>query len=353
MKENAKQDAGVVSAYQAIAMLYHALLTGIILSVTMRKGSAKAGDLIFNVYRQHHLNKFLDGLKKLGLSSEPDAVAAAKYHYLSNTIGGVSVEYMPESNTKAWVRFVHPRWIYEGAAICGIPLDVSRAMLKAWYAYNGVSLNNPRLGFVCTSEDMDGGYGLAGYFYEYDHDLADTERLKFVSGEEPPMFDPALAPQLTIDTWPAGRLEKARRNYAMDLISLTLPALTELLGTDDGAFLGRISAKLIGLQYYQQTASLLNTRDQSIEEFARYYCRLAEAQGDRVEWTPGQGEVIIRQYSWRLMDHMKELPRGVFDAWMGLWEGALISHNRFLVMEVTARMDFGDDYFAWRIRPRN
>ena len=35
----------------------------------------------------------------------PQAVAAAQYHYLSNLIGGVRVEYMPECDRKAWVRY--------------------------------------------------------------------------------------------------------------------------------------------------------------------------------------------------------------------------------------------------------
>ena len=117
--------------------------------------------------------------EKLGVKGLPDAVASAQYHYLSNSIGGVRVEFMPESDTKAWVRFVHPRWIYEGAAICGMPIDVSRGMLRGWYAQNGVSLKNPRLGYVCVSEDLTGQFGLCGYFQEYDRDLVPEERLRF------------------------------------------------------------------------------------------------------------------------------------------------------------------------------
>ncbi len=67
----------------------------------------------------------------------PHAVACAAYHYLSNAVGGVAVEFMPESDTKAWVRLVPPRWIDPGAAICGVPSEVSRAVLRGWYAQNG------------------------------------------------------------------------------------------------------------------------------------------------------------------------------------------------------------------------
>ncbi len=111
-------------------------------------------------------------MKKLGLESLPPAVACAQYHYLSNAIGGVPVEYMYESDRKAWVRYPAPRWIWYGAAICGIPSEVSRGMLRGWHAHNGVTLGNPRLGFVCTKQTVDLQDSLEGYFYEYDRDLA-------------------------------------------------------------------------------------------------------------------------------------------------------------------------------------
>ena len=125
----------------------------------------------------------------------PDAVACAAYHYLSNSVGGVAVEFMRESDRKAWVNFVPPRWIYPGASICGVPSEVSRAFLRGWYAQNGVSLGNPRLGFVCTAQTTDGQHGLSGYFLEHDRDLAPEERLQFRPGELAPPFDPPAAPR--------------------------------------------------------------------------------------------------------------------------------------------------------------
>src|SRR5687767_5547505 len=50
------------------------------------------------------------------LEEAPPAVAAAQYHYLSNWIGGVHVEYMYESDRKAWIRYPPPRWIWQGTA---------------------------------------------------------------------------------------------------------------------------------------------------------------------------------------------------------------------------------------------
>ena len=150
---------------------------------------------MFRVFRHQHHEKFLSSFGKLGLEGMPDAVACAAYHYLSNSVGGVSVEFMRESDRKAWINFVPPRWIYPGASICGVPSEVSRAFLRGWYAQNGVSLGNPRLGFVCTAQTTDGQHGLSGYFLEHDRDLAPEERLQFRPGELPPPFDPAAGTQ--------------------------------------------------------------------------------------------------------------------------------------------------------------
>jgi hypothetical protein len=154
-------------------------------------------------------------LGKLGLEGMPDAVACAAYHYLSNSVGGVIVEFMRESDRKAWVNFVPPRWIYPGASICGVPSEVSRAFLHGWYAQNGVSLGNPRLG--CTAQTTDGQHGLSGYFLEHDRDLAPDERLQFRPGELPPPSIRRGARPPAAD-WPPERLAKAERNYAMEYI---------------------------------------------------------------------------------------------------------------------------------------
>ncbi len=78
----------VEHGYEAVERLYHAFLTGTILSVVTRLGTGAAGELVFRIFRRQHLEKFLPGLDKLGLRRLPHAVAAAQYHYLSNALGG-------------------------------------------------------------------------------------------------------------------------------------------------------------------------------------------------------------------------------------------------------------------------
>ena len=335
---------------QAVARLYHAYFTGLLLTLVTRRSTADAADWTFRLFRHQHHEKFLSSFEKLGLKGMPDAVACAAYHYLSNSVGGVAVEFMKESDAKAWVRFVPPRWAYPGAAICGIPSEVSRAMLRGWYAENGVSLGNPRLGFVCTAQTTDGQHGLAGYFLEHDRDLAPEQRLQFRPGELPPPFDPAAAPKLPEQSWPALRLAKAERNYAMEYIRSGLPRLAELFGPAEAAHLGRVTGRLIGAQLYHETSRLLGVSGTGPAAFAEWMVRLAAAEGDTAEFV-GQGETMhVQRRGWRLMAGLQSPSPAIFEAWNGLFEGALAVHDRFLILETLERMDCGDAQFTWRIR---
>jgi len=351
MREPSSAPPAPEEAYRAVEELYHALLTGLILSTVTRRGARDAAELMFRLFRHQHEEKFLPGLEKLGLRGLPDAVACAQYHYFSNALGGVKVEYMFESERKAWVRYLPPRWIFWGTAICAIPSEVSRAMLRAWHAHNGVTLGNPRLGYVCTMQTVDGQPGLEGYFMEYERELAPEERLRFAPGERGPDFDPQAAPRLESASWPAERMRKAMRNYTMDYIRTLLPVLVNLFGPAEGGWLGAFTARLIGMQYYARTAALLGVSGDSAADFARYLVRFGEAQGDAIAQQPGKGEVVVRQEGWRLMRDVPDLPPAVFDAWNGLWEGALAVHNRHLRLEVVSRLDAGDPCNAWRLRP--
>lgn len=346
------EGSGQTQAMHAVGELYHTYFTGLILTLVTRRSTADASEWIFRVFRHQHHEKFLQSFDKLGLSGMPDAVACAAYHYLSNGIGGVSVEFMRESDRKAWVRFVPPRWIYPGASICGVPSDVSRAMLRGWYAQNGVSLGNARLGFVCTSQTMDGQHGLSGYFLEYDHALTPEQRLVFRPAEMPPPFDTNDAPRLPDAAWPPDRLAKAARNYAMEYIRTGLPRLAECFGPAEAAHLGRVTARLVAAQCYAATAKALVVNGDDPQSFADFMVKLAAAEGDTADYQAGPDECIVRRHSWRLMRGLGPISEAVFEAWNGLFEGALAVHNRFLALEVQSRLDFGDDAFVWRIRRR-
>lgn len=338
----------VVQAIKAQAHIHHAFLLGLQLMVATRKGPDLVEEWMFKLFRRQHLDKFLSSFNKLGLEDLPDAVACAQYHTLSNGIGGVPVEYMYESDQKAWVRFRYPRWMYHGATICGVPIGVSRGFLRGWYGYNGVSLNNPRLGYVCVSEDMTGEFGLCGYFKEYDHDLGDDERLQYAKGELPPAFVEEDQPKPPPGDWNEIRLEKANRNYAMDYIRNGLIALTEVIGATETTELAGTAARLIGLQYYQETASIIGAVDGDITDAAYYLRTMMSGMGDELsplERTPTG--ISFKQSGLRIVRGLEIVQKNILLAcWRELWLGAIRSHRVMLTLEME---QLADDTLCWKI----
>ncbi|HEX7926811.1 MAG TPA: hypothetical protein VF678_04405, partial [bacterium] len=213
----------------------------------------------------------------------------------------------------------------------------------------GVTLGNPRLGFVCTKQTVDGQPGLEGYYYEYDHDLTPEERLRFAPGEDAPDFDPAKAPKAEGPNWPRDRLLKVARNYTMDYVRSLLPELLALVGPVAGGQVAEMAGRQIGMQFYDATARTLGINGTSAEDFAQYLAAMSRGQGDAPESAVADGQARVWQATWRLMDGLT-LPREAFDAWCGLWRGALAVHNRRLSVEVRQRRDAGDPCWEWVIR---
>jgi hypothetical protein len=335
------------AGHRAVSVLYQGLLTGFVLTLVTRRGESEAAEFVFRLFRRQHLEKFLPGLAKLGLDRLPHAVACAQYHALSNRLGGVKTEYIYESDRKAWVRYPPPRWIWGGAAICAVPSRVNAAMLHGWHGHNGVSLGNPRLGFVCTGQTVDGHPGLEGYYLEHDRELTPEERVRFAYGEIAPIPDPARAPRLDPAEWSPERLDKVVSRYAMEYVRTLLPVVLELLGGVETRRLLGHAARLIGMQFYDETAALLGVTGRDAAAFARYLGALARAQGEEVEVDAAGGEARVRQPGWRLAGEGVVLDPAAFDAWCELWRGALSVHDRRLALEVARRP--GDSAIEFRI----
>jgi hypothetical protein len=320
---------------EAVADWHHAWFTGIVLMAVSRRGAPDAAELVRRIFRRQQAEKFLAGLAKLGLAGLPPAVAAARYHYLSNFIGGVVVEYVEEGPRKAWIRYPPPRWVWPGATICGIPSEVNAAMLRGWHANNGVLLGAPGLGFVCTGQTVDGDPGLEGYYIEHDRPLAAHERLRFAKQEAMPRFDPAAAPRLPSADWPAGRVAKARRNYAMEYCRTAVQEAVALFGPEAGGRLLGHAARLVGMQHVHAVAAALGA-----EGFAPFVQALAAATGDRATVAEVNGGFVVAQPEVALLRGIPD-PDGVLaGAWSGLLHGALAALDRF------ARLDLRIDGVA-------
>lgn len=330
---------------EGLAQLYHRYLTGLVLALVVERGEDAAADALFGLFRRQHLDKFLPGLAKLGLTDVPDAVACAQYHYLSNHIGGVGVVFVPESDKKAWVRYTPPRWIFDGTALAAIPTKVARAMLHGWHGHNGVSLGNPRLGFVCTGQTMDGAPGLEGYYIEEDHELAVEDRVRFRFGEQCPPVDSAALPDLAADSWPPERLAKAARNYSMDYVRNLIVVLTEQLGPLDASSLMYRTGRRIGMQYATEVSRDLPGGS------AQRFALLLAGGGDEVALGESDHDSgVVTQHSWRLMRGLEaESVPEWFDGWRGLWEGLIAVLEPQARLVVDTRLDHGDASFTWRL----
>ncbi|MCC8944500.1 hypothetical protein H8A97_05105 [Bradyrhizobium sp. Arg62] len=334
--------------WRSVADLYHAFFTGLILTVVTRRGTADAAEFVFRVFRRQQQERFLPGLKKLGLDSLPPAVAAAQYHYLSNWIGGVHVEYMYETDRKAWIRYPPPRWIWKGTAICGVPGEVSRAMLRGWHANNGVALGDLRLGFVCTKQSVDGQDGLEGYYCEYDHPLELDQRLVFARHIEAPLFDPNTAPALPVDSWPKPRLQKAYRNYAMEYVKTAAPVIVQVFGPEDASYLLHLTGRLIGMQYYDEVAQALGGRRGRATEFAAFLRTLFESQDDIADITESEGQFEIRQQGWKLMADVADYHPACASVLTGLFEGLAAGCGRHIPVHLKPNRAAGAP-FVWSI----
>jgi hypothetical protein len=334
--------------WRSVADLYHAYFTGLILSVVTRRGTSDAAEFVFRVFRRQQQERFLPGLEKLGLSHLPPAVAAAQYHYLSNWIGGVHVEYMYESDCKAWIRYPPPRWIWRGTAICGVPGEVSRAMLRGWHANNGAALGNLKLGFVCTKQSVDGQDGLEGYYCEYDHALELDQRLVFARHLEAPLFDPATAPDLPVASWPKPRLQKAYRNYAMEYVRTAAPVMMQLFGPEDARYLLHLTGKLIGMQYFDEIANGFGANRGAARDFAAFLCALLEAQDDVVGIDDSGGTFEIRQQTWKLMADVADYHPACAGVMEGLIEGLAAGCGRRIPVAMRAAAGGGPP-IVWSI----
>jgi len=350
-----------LAAYRAVGTLYNALMTALVLGLLARRGEDTAREYVFRHFRRQHLEKFLPGLRKLGLSDEPPAPACALYHYHSNALGGVKTAFSRESDRKAWVRYPPPRWIWRGTAIAAIPTSVSAAMLHGWHGHNGVSLGRPGLGFVCTGMTVDGMPGLEGYYIERDRPLAESERVRFAYGEERmPRIDWSAQPRLETASWPEERRLRTFRSYAVEYLRTMLPTLQELLGARDSQNeLGRV-ARLVGLQFHEETARELDLPTdvergdlQSARDFGRWLSAVLRASGEDVEATERNGGVGVVMHGWRVARELALAdPLAAFDAWNELWLGAAAAHDRFLAVH-TARALGGRGWeIAWQIAPR-
>lgn len=266
-----------------IARFWNLHWSAIQLTILREKGERDLADFKFSILRRHQRSYFLEGLKKLGIDrSLPPAVVAGRYHYLSNMLGGLPMEYVEESPRKVWIRYLPPAWSFAGSSLFAVPSSVQRAMFAGWHPYNGESLGCLRLGFVVTKVFQDGEPYDEGYFLEYDRELAPDERIQFRPVTVSPDFDPARAPTLDPAVWPKERLWRAKRNFAQGYVENAIRTALEMYGVHKAAAFIAQAARLCAVQYFNEFRDLLRIRGSKAADFVQMFGLLCQLAGEEV-----------------------------------------------------------------------
>ena len=246
--------------------------------VTFRERGADAlHKLWFDVLTGHQVGHYHEGLKLLGIDKDPPAVAAAKYHYLTNQIGGLDMEYVEESPKKVWIRYVAPMWTYNGVALMALPGRVRRTIFSAWHPRNGQLMGCPRLGYVGTKFIMEGDPYDEGYFLEYDRDLAPNEIMRYETVQKTPEFDPAKAPKLDPKVWPEARLLKAQRNFSGGYVKTTVDVLNNTFGEWVTNFIVGETNRMLAVQYVHELKAMMGVEGKDVGAIATLFERLLDA----------------------------------------------------------------------------
>lgn len=240
-------------------------------AVTFREhGEQAANDLWFRVLTSEQRDRYHEGLLRLGIGNDPPAVAAAKYHYFTNMIGGLEMQYVRESDTKVWIRYLAPMWTYPGIAIMAMPASVRRTIFGAWHPRNGRYMGCPRLGYVATKFSMDGDPYDEGYFMEYDHDITEEQSYRIEVVLHTPEFHAASAPVLDPALWPEARILKARPKFSSGYVRATVDALYASVGEFKTHQIVRTTMRLLAIQTAPDLAAQAGLQARTVTDIARF-----------------------------------------------------------------------------------
>ncbi len=189
-----KADQAKWAEWRAVANLYHAFFTGLILTVVTRRGAAAAEELVFRVFPQTAGG----ALSRRARQARPKQAPSRRR--------GRPVS-LPVELDRRCLRRVHVRERPQGLD----PLSAAAVDLAGHgdlrHSDGGLARDAARLArqqrrgaeepearFVRTKQTVDVLDGLEGYYYEHDRDLAVDERLQFARHLEAYAIRPGRAP---------------------------------------------------------------------------------------------------------------------------------------------------------------
>lgn len=288
---------------ETIARFWGLHWSAIQLTVLRDKGEQDLAALKYAILRRHQRSHFLQGVDKLGIDRAlPPAVIAGRYHFLSNAIGGLTMEYIEESPRKVWIRYLPPAWSFPGQSLFAVPASVERAMFAGWHPFNGRSLGTKRLGFVVTKLYQQGEPYDEGYFLEYDRDLDDDECLRCAPVTTSPDYDPDAAPKLDPSIWPEDRLVKAKRNFALGYVEDAIQTLLEMYGVHQAAGLIAHAARLVAIQFLGEFKASFALPGNKAADLVALLQVLSDLAGETCTATPAKGGIAVVRTS-RILAH--------------------------------------------------
>jgi len=286
------------------------------------KGAAAIAELKYRFMNGHGARHFVAGLKKLDIFNDPPAVAAAKYHYMSNClVGDVPMEYVRETDKKAWIRYLAPAWAYPGTGLLACPASVQMAAFSAWHRNNGTWLGCPRLGYVCTKLYQYGEPYDEGYFIEYDHDITLDEAFRYEPVASSPDFDIEAAPTLDKAAWPPARLFKARRRYAESYCAVPTSVLVEMYGVPYAAFLVEQAMRGLGTQYAREISDRIGISGRDARSMAELFLGMLKTLGDMVSIDAQRDVVTITRQTFSPIHDIHIDP--IYDAYFSMFPAIL------------------------------
>lgn len=254
-----------------------AVVSGLTAIVLREKGETALNDVWRALMTAEQSQRFIVALDKLGIRGDSPAVTAAKYHYFSNSIGGLNLQYIEESPKKVWIRYLPPWGTFPGIAALTVPPSVRRTILSTWHPRNGELLGCPRLGWVATKFVAEGHQYDEGYFMEYDHDLAPHERFRVEHIERTPEFDAEKAPRLDPAVWPEARVLKGSANYAADYVKHVTEVVVAQFGMHRACQFLSTAMQLLAVQFTPSLKALTNVQGNSVLALAQTYAAILSA----------------------------------------------------------------------------
>jgi hypothetical protein len=299
--------------------IYDQFYTGIRMVTLKHEGPYGLAAVWRTLLRKHQRKYFLDGLRKLGLDKEPPAVACAKYHYLSNQIGGLRTEYVEESPKKAWIRYLP--W-FSGPHQFIVPVEAEKATFEGWHAVNWESLNSPGLAFVLTKICAAGDPYYEGYFEEFDRELHPEERFQYRPDIRGHDFDPAMAPKLEPKEWPPIRLAKARRNFSRDFVGDGMRSLLEVVGPMRATEIVEDTYRQVGIHFTERWFRQFELPDNSAASIAKFFKLFGELLGEDSQIQElNKKKFTLTQVNSKLFPEF-DVPKEIFQAMSAFYDSA-------------------------------